>query len=233
MLMKNPRGGVVRSVQATVVGAVVIVAIIAVTVMAGFRLLGNPFTTETQDRSAPPVLLELRNLANFHAAQAQFEVTLDIEDDVQWVPSFIAGERVQFIAVGTVDAVVDFRALDAKSVVVDEETSTVTVTLGAVSLQRPVLDMEQSHVMNRDRGLINRVAGVFNDNPTSETRLFREAEDKIAAAATQTELVERAQANVTLSLTALIRALGYENVVVEFTPAGATTSPVEEPTTEE
>lgn len=233
MLMKNPRGGVVRSVQATVVGAVVIVAIIAVTVVVGFRLLGNPFTTETQDRSAPPVLLELRNLADFHAAQAQFEVTLDIEDDVQWVPSFVAGERVQFIAVGTVDAVVDFRALDAKSVVVDEDTSTVTVTLGAVSLQRPVLDMEQSHVMNRDRGLINRVSGMFNDNPTSETRLFREAEDKIASAATQTELVGRAETNVTLSLTALIRALGYENVIVEFTPAGASTAAVEAPTTEE
>lgn len=233
MLMKNPRGGVVRSVQATVVGAVVIVAIIAVTVVVGFRLLGNPFTTETQDRSAPPVLLELRNLADFHAAQAQFEVTLDIEDDVQWVPSFVAGERVQFIAVGTVDAVVDFRALDAKSVVVDEDTSTVTVTVGAVSLQRPVLDMEQSHVMNRDRGLINRVSGMFNDNPTSETRLFREAEDKIASAATQTELVERAETNVTLSLTALIRALGYENVIVEFTPAGASTPAVEVPTTEE
>lgn len=233
MLMKNPRGGVVRSVQATVVGAVVIVAIIAVTVVVGFRLLGNPFTTETQDRSAPPVLLELRNLADFHAAQAQFEVTLDIEDDVQWVPSFVAGERVQFIAVGTVDAVVDFRALDAKSVVVDEDTSTVTVTLGAVSLQRPVLDMEQSHVMNRDRGLINRVSGMFNDNPTSETRLFGEAEDKIASAATQTELVGRAETNVTLSLTALIRALGYENVIVEFTPAGASTAAVEAPTTEE
>lgn len=233
MLMKNPRGGVVRSVQATVVGAVVIVAIIAVTVVVGFRLLGNPFTTETQDRSAPPVLLELRNLADFHAAQAQFEVTLDIEDDVQWVPSFVAGERVQFIAVGTVDAVVDFRALDAKSVVVDEDTSTVTVTLGAVSLQRPVLDMEQSHVMNRDRGLINRVSGMFNDNPTSETRLFGEAEDKIASAATQTELVGRAETNVTLSLTALIRALGYENVIVEFTPAGASTPAVEVPTTEE
>src|SRR5687767_239941 len=108
MLMKNPRSGVVRSVQATVVGFVVIVAIIAITVMVGFRLLGNPFTTETQDRSAPPVLIELRNLADFHAAQGQFEVTLDIEDDVQWMPSFIAGERVQFIAVGTVDAVVDF-----------------------------------------------------------------------------------------------------------------------------
>ena len=88
--------------------------------------------------------------------------------------------------------------------------------------------MEQSHVMNRDRGLINRIGGMFNDNPTSEARLFGEAEDKIAAAATQTELVERAQTNVTQTLTALIRALGYENVAVTFAesaePAGAPTT---------
>ena len=30
-------------------------------------------------RSAPPVLLELRNLSDFHASQAQFEVTIDQE----------------------------------------------------------------------------------------------------------------------------------------------------------
>jgi hypothetical protein len=203
-------------VQATVVGVVAIVAILAVAALVGFRLLGNPFTTETQDRSTPPVLLELRNLADFHAAQGQFQVTLDIEDDVQWMPSFIAGERVQFVAVGTVDAVADFRNLDARSVVVDEETSTVTVTLGAVSLERPVLDLDQSHVMNRDRGLLNRVGGIFNDNPTSEASLYREAEDKIAAAAEATELLDRARENVTQSLTALIRALGYENVNVTF-----------------
>jgi hypothetical protein len=222
MLMKNPRNprtGVVRSVQATVVGAVLIVAILAITAVVAFRLLGNPFTTETQDRSAPPVLLELRNLAEFHAAQGQFEVTLDIEDDVQWMPSFIAGERVQFIAVGSVDAVVDFRALDAQSVDVDDDTSTVVVELGPVTLQPPVLDLEQSHVMNRDRGLINRLGGMFNDNPTSEGRLMREAEDKIALAAAATELVERAEENVTQSLTALIRALGYENVQVTFADA--------------
>ena len=169
MLMKNPRsGGFVRSVQATVVGAVLIVAILATAAVVGFRLLGNPFSTVTKDRTPPPVLLELKDLAEFHAARAQFEVTVDIEKDVKWVPSFLAGERVQFVAVGTVDAVADFRTLDASAVTVDEDTSTVTVRLGAVQVQPPVLDHQLSHVMNRDRGLINRIGGMFDDNPTSE-----------------------------------------------------------------
>jgi Protein of unknown function (DUF4230) len=219
MLMKNPRGGFVRSVQATVAGAVVIVAILATAAVVGFHLLGNPFTTVTKDRTPPPVLLELRDLAEFHAARAQFEVTVDIEHDVKWVPSFVAGDRVQFVAVGTVDAVADFRALDASALTIDEDTSTVTVRLGAVQVQPPVLDHELSHVMNRDRGLINRIGGMFSDNPTSEASLYRKAEDKIAAAATKMDLVTRAEENVTQSLTTLIHALGYEHVDVRFASA--------------
>ena len=46
-----------------------------------------------------------------------------------------------------------------------------------------MLDHEQSHVMNRDRGLLNRLGGIFNDNPTSEASLYKAAMDKMADAA--------------------------------------------------
>lgn len=216
MLMKNPHPRRSRSLAASFIAAVVVIAVVVVALITGLRAFGNPFTTETADRSAPPVLLELRNMAEFHAAQGTFEVIVDIEDDVNWVPSFLAGERVQFVAVGTVDAIVDFSTLNSGSVTVDDTTSTVTVTLGRVVLQDPTIDHEQSHVMNRDRGLANRVGGVFSDNPTSEASLYRVASDKIAAAAAATELVERAQQNTTATLTALIRSLGYEHVVVRY-----------------
>ena len=89
-------------------GGVAIVAGMLVAGVVGFQLLHSPFTTATKDHSPPPVLTELRDLSDFHAAQAQFEVTLDLEKDVKYVPSAIAGERVQFLGIGTVDAVVDF-----------------------------------------------------------------------------------------------------------------------------
>ena len=76
----------------------------------------SPFGTATKDHSPPPILNELRDLSDFHAAQAQFEVTVDLEKDVKYVPSAIAGERVQFIGIGTVDAVVDFDSLGAGAV---------------------------------------------------------------------------------------------------------------------
>ena len=67
-------------------GGVALVAGIAVAGVVGFQLLDSPFTTTTKDHSPPPVLTELRDLSDFHAAQAQFEVTLDLEKDVKYVP---------------------------------------------------------------------------------------------------------------------------------------------------
>ena len=46
------------------------------------------------------------------------------------------------------------------------------VTLGPIRLSDPSIDVEVSHVMNRDRGLLDRVGGVFSDSPTSEADLY-------------------------------------------------------------
>ncbi len=199
-----------------VIGALVIVGLLVAAVTVGFSLFGTPFTTEKVDHSPPPILLDLRDLADYHAAQAQFEVTVDEEDDVQWLPAFIAGERVQFVAIGTVDAIVDFTNLPTSALQQSEDRTSVTITLPAPTIMDPVIDTEQSHVMNRDRGLFNRIGGFFSDNPTSEQDLYNTAADKMAEAAVETDLVQRAEDNTKLMLYTLLKALGIQNVNVVF-----------------
>jgi hypothetical protein len=199
---------------------VVTTAAVAALVLAGIvvfgKLVGMPFGTTTRDHSAPPVLLELRNLADFHASQARFEVTIDQEKDVRWLPSFLAGERVQYIAVGTVDGVIDFSTLADGAVKISADNSAVSVVLPPAYAADPVLDQDISHVMNRDRGLLNRVGGMFSDNPTSEHGLVVAANDKIAAAAAQTDLIQRAQDNTASMLTAMLHGMGFDQVDVSF-----------------
>lgn len=199
---------------------VVVGALVAGAVAIGVQL-GNPFGTETIDHSAPPVILDLRDLADYHAAQGQFEVTIDQEKDVQWVPSVIAGERTQFVAVATVDAVVDFTSLSDGAVQVGEDGTSVVVTLPPAYLTEPVFDRELSHVMNRDRGLLDRIGGMFSDNPTSEEGLYEAADDKIAAAAAATDLQARAQQNTASMLETMLRAMGFEQVEVRFQVSSA------------
>ena len=200
--------------------AVVVGLVVAAVAMIG-HLVGTPFATKKVDHSPPPVLVDLRNLADYHAAQAQFEVTLDQEHDVQWMPSALAGERVQFVGVGTVDAVVDFTNLNSGAVVVSDDGVSVVVTLPQPSLAAPVLDHDQSHVMNRDRGLLNRVGGMFSDNPTSEDELYQAAAAKMADAAEATDLRQRAEDNTKSMLYTLFKNLGFQHVDVRFQVSSA------------
>jgi hypothetical protein len=198
-------------------GGVALVLGVVVAGAVGLQLIKLPFGTATKDHSPPPILNELRDLSDFHAAQAQFEVTVDLEKDVKYVPSALAGERVQFIGIGTVDAVVDFSSLGAGAVKVDpHDDKSVVVTLPSPYAMEPVLDHQQSHVMNRDRGLLNRIGGLFDDSPTSEAGLYTAAMHKMSDSAGQTDLMQRAKEHTTFVLTGMLKSMGYEKIDVVF-----------------
>lgn len=205
-----------RRVRSTYMAGGVVAALVLGAVVLAVQLFDNPFRTESVDRSMPPVLVQLRDLADFHAAQGQFEVTVDHEDDVMLLPAFIAGERVQYAALGSVDAVVNFAALDDSAVTVSDDRRTVSVRLSEPVLAAPALDLERSHVMNRDRGLFNRVGGLFSDNPTSEASLEKVATEKIAAAAAASNVRDLARENTRKMLTTLLGSLGFDRVEVAF-----------------
>lgn len=210
--MNRSGGGFVRSV---VLAGVVVVGLVVAAGIVGWKLL-SPFTTETKDHSPPPILLELRELSDFHAAQATFEVIVDQEDDVRFLPQVVAGERVQYVAVGTVDAVIDLSNLPADAVRYDAEADRAVVYLPRPTIADPVIDLEQSHVMNRDRGLLNRVGGLFSDSPTGEEELITSAQTKMAEAAAQTELIDTAEQQVEDLFVPMIENLGVTDVDVRF-----------------
>jgi hypothetical protein len=175
----------------------------------------NLFGTTKIDRSAPVVLKQLRDVSTYTAATGEFESTVDIENDT-FLPSFLAGERAIFVGVGSVDAQVDFDALTKDAIVVGQDGS-VTVTLPQPTLGKAHIDPARSHVANRDRGLINRIEGMFKDNPTSEQELYLKAQHRIAQAARGSEMRARAERNTETMLKGLLGKLGFEQVTVVWT----------------
>jgi Protein of unknown function (DUF4230) len=71
-------------------------------------------------------------------------------------------------------------------------------------------------VFARERGLLDRLGSVLSDNPTSERELYRLAQDKMQAAATESGLVARAEQNTRAMLESMLRSLGYTEVSVTF-----------------
>lgn len=203
-------------ITALLITTVLVVGAVMIAGALGWMLLGKPFSTKTVDRSATPVLTEIRDLSEFHAAQGDFNVLVDLEKDVKYLPSALAGERTLFIGVGTVDAKVDFSRMGADAIVVSPDGKSVTVTLPAPVLEKPTLDSQRSHVASRKRGLFNRIGGMFSDNPTSETVLYQAAELKLADAAAASDLRQRAEDHTEKMLEQMLTRLGYEDVTIVF-----------------
>jgi hypothetical protein len=199
-------------------GGAALVAVLAVVGASSARGLlpdwGNPLAEETIDRERPALMLALSDLSDYSAAKGSYQVVVDLERDTRWVPSVVKGERTTYLALGTVDGVVDFRTLGEDAVQVDGES--VVITLPQPRLGEPELDLDDSRVLSRDRGVVDRVSGVLSDSPTSERDVARLAEDKLSRAASDSDLLERAEGNTRAMLTGLARSFGYTDVTVRF-----------------
>ena len=200
----------------------VAVAVLAAVVLGAGRLadllpsLHNPFTTETVDRTQPAVLKAVQDLSRYEAASGSFQVIVDLEEDARFLPDFIRGEHTLFVAGGTVDASVDFSGLGGDAIVVSAGGDEVTVSLPRARLSDARIDPESSRVVSRQRGLLDRLGGVFSDNPTGERGLYLLAERKLEAAARAGGVQARAERNTRAMLETMLQSLGFERVTVTF-----------------
>lgn len=176
----------------------------------------NPFDTKTVDRSPAPVLKAVQRVSEFHAARAQLQQVVDVEKDVDVIPSFIAGSRSTMVVQGSVDAIVDLRGVGKDAVRISKDGRTATVTVPQPRLGEPRIDLEASRVVSRKRGVVNRVGDAFGSQPSDRALLLR-AEDKLAAAAAaDRSILPTARNNTRAMLTRLLRGAGYDRVVVRF-----------------
>jgi hypothetical protein len=176
----------------------------------------NPFAEETIDRTRPAVLQSIRDLSEYRAASGHFEVIVDIERDTP-LPSAILGERTLFVAVGDVDTVVDFSGLGEDAVDVSGDRREATVVLPQPSVGEPRLDLGQSYVYDRQRGVFNELGSLFSDNSNAQQEVYLAAERRLAEAARESGgLRERARVNTRAMLESLLGALGFDRVTVRF-----------------
>ena len=202
--------GVVLRLVSTLAVAVVL-AVVALLIFDRFDL-PNPFRTETVDRSQPVLLQSVQEISQFHAAVGTFEVILDQEEDVRWVPGFIAGERSLFVAAGTVNAYVDLSGLADGDLTLSEDGTTARIRLPEAQLDPPNLDHDRTYLYSQDRGVINRLGDAISTQDQQE--LYQLAEEKMTAAAQESGLTQQAEENTRTMLTGMFSALDIQLTVV-------------------
>lgn len=167
-----------------------------------------PFQTKTIDRTQPALLESVQELSQYHAGVGNFQVIVDQEQDVSWVPSFIAGERSLFVAHGTVNAYVDLSGLSKGDLTLSKDGTSVRVRLPEGELDKPNLDQERSFLFSQERGVIDRVGDAISTQDQGE--LYQLAEEKLAAAAAESELVQQAEENTRAMLVGMFSSLDLE-----------------------
>ena len=194
--------------RGALVAAVFIILGAAVFVFGQFK----PFGDESIDRSQPAMLKSVRDLSQYHAAAGEFQVVLDIENDVKWVPSALAGERTLFVAAGSVNAYVDLGSMKDDGLVLSPDRKTVELRLPKPQLDKPNLHHDRSYVFSQERGLINDLQALAG--PPDQQRFYVAAEAKLTEAAQKSEILKRAEDNTRVMLTGMLQSLGFQVKVV-------------------
>jgi hypothetical protein len=200
----------VRFASLLIAGTLVFVAGLGAAGLSGIK---NPFQSRTIDRSQPALLKSIQDISQFHAAVGNFEVVIDHEKDVDWVPGFIAGERSLFVAAGTVNAYVDFSGLDEGDLTQSEDGRSVEIRLPEARLDKPNLDQDRTYLFSQERGVINRVGDALSAEDQQE--LYQLAEQKLVSAAEDSELVQRAKENTRAMLIGMFNALDIKVTVTD------------------
>lgn len=178
----------------------------------------NPFREKTVDRTGPALLRSIDDIGEYRAATANMQVVVDVEKDSGILPDLIKGERTILVAAGTVDAGVDLGALAAGDVVLDGRA--VTIRLPHARLYEAQVDLGRSYVVDRQRGLVDRVADAIGDGPPEDSETYVVAETKLGEAARKDPtLLATAERNTRAMLTTLVTSLGYPAPTITFATA--------------
>ena len=208
------RRGFMWIIAAVVVGLIVLAGLQLTNVWPIFR---NPFAEQTTDRSQPALLKSIQDLSRYVAAEGNFQVVVDTQNNRENVPDFLLNERTLFVGAGSVEAYVDFSTIGEGAIVESADRTSVEIKLPAPQLGDVDLDMDNSYVFAEERGLINRLGELVNGDPNRQQQVYKLAEDKIGAAARDSGLQQRAEENTRKMLEGLLTSLGYTIVKITYT----------------
>ena len=147
---------------------------------------------------------EVRALARLETIQYSIEKVITGETG-QGTFAFAFGDKILFVAHGTVIAGIDMSKLQPEDM--RFENGVLTVKLPPAEVFIAALDNEKSYVYQRDTGFITR------PDINLETLVRQKAEEEILKAALEEGILEQAQTNAEAYLLKFFAALGYPNTI--------------------
>ncbi len=207
----------------------VVAALAAVCLVVALAFFVPRFTSGPSDdeRGRTAVVTSIEDMGELKSATANLQVIVEMQDKSgSNLPDWLRGTRTLFIAQGSVDAVVDLRAIKPENIQVSEDGKTAKIVLPKATLSPARLDPEKSRVYDTDRGLLDRLQDAVGQTPAAQQDVYAQATKQLdQAAAADPELKERAEQNAITTLTGMLKGLGFENVEVTIVDGGSAVQP--------
>lgn len=183
----------------------------AVTATLRFPTIPPPSTRTITVRETPDVLRAVQDLARLETVSFHMERVVDLRETQTHAWGLVeAQDAILLVAVGEVVAGVDLSGLRAGDVTHDVAASRVTLTLPHATVFSSRLDGDRTYVYRRDTDLLAR------RQERLETLARRDAERSIGAAALESGILARAEANAERTLRGLVRAMGVREVLIAW-----------------
>lgn len=202
----------IRWVGAFLLGALLMIALVAVAVSAftGFGLLqfgrmlrgGQVHINVDQ----PTVIRQIRALQRLETISYTMDKIITGERENPVLPRFLAGDRLLLVVHGEVIAGVDLSRL---------QPTDVTVNGQSVSIHMPRADILTTRIDNSKTRVYSRDTGLFTTpDPNLESEAREEAERQLRLAALQDGILNTADKNTRQTLTAMLNGLGFTKVEI-------------------
>lgn len=211
----GPRGGWLRGLG---IGALVLL-------LGGLAFLGGLLATAavrlydratadsstTTVRPAAHVITAVRDLVRFETTTFHVERVIDLtEEQKRFYGMVPAQDAILLVAAADVTAGFDLSKLGDDDIEIDGDGRGVTLRLPAPEILSTELDPENTYVHTRKTDILAR------RREDLESRARAEAVRELRGAAERGGILLRARESGTRSMTALLRALGFERVEITF-----------------
>lgn len=163
----------------------------------------------------PAVVLQVQQLNRLETASFTIEKVIEGGvDQGSPILNALLGDRLLFIAHGSVIAGVDLAQLKPEDVILHDDQS-LSLRLPPARVLSHSLDNGMSRVYDRQRGLLSK------GDPNLETQVRQEADQQILEAACQGGILQVANTNAQTQVRALLVTMGFRQV--EFLPPDVAT----------
>lgn len=172
-----------------------------------------PPLAEQHDKlaSTATVIVAVRNLARLESVSFHMERVIDLKNRQSRLFGLLQGDdAILLVAVGEVIAGVDLSKLRDGDVMIEPTERRAYLTLPAAELLSVRLDNQHTYVRSRKTDVFAR------QEIELETRARQAAEESVRDAALSDGILTRARTNAATTLSAFVRALGYDEVIVTW-----------------